>query len=347
MSNVARSSSIPPFPMFVGCGRSGTTLVRAIFDSHSQLAVTHHAQFIAAMGQRRRRYENDHGLITERFLADLFASHRFPLLQVAQGTVRDAFDTPVPSYADGVRRVLALYARNQGKSRYADKTPGHVVRIRLLSELFPEARFVHVIRDGRSSWLGYRERGFGPQTLADAAFNWKGRVLRGRRAGLALGDQRYREVRYEDLVERPRETLEPVCRFLDLEYEDDMLQFHQRADTVLAGMGTSGRSAFENVGQPLTKGMRDWRTTLSTQELELFDAIAGKLLGDLGYERTEGATTPSLRLAVAQGWIDWQRRRTTFQVTRLTRRLGKRAQAGPDDEWGHSQPKSRPSNDES
>lgn len=332
--------------MFVGCGRSGTTLVRAIFDSHSQLAVTHHAQFISAMGQHRRRYENDHGLITDRFLTDLFASHRFPLLQLPEQAVREAFTAPVPSYADAVRRVLHLYARNQGKPRYADKTPGNVVRIELLAEVFPEACFVHIIRDGRSSWLGYRERGFGPQGLADAAFNWKGRVLRGRRAGLALGDRRYREVRYEDLVERPQETLEPVCRFLGLEYEDEMLRFHERADSVLAGMGTSGRSAFENVGQPLTKGMRDWRDGLSSQELQLFDAIAGDLLADLGYERTESSPPPSLRLAVAQSWLGWQRRRASFQITRLTRGVGQRP-GGPDDEWGHSQPKSRPSSEES
>lgn len=333
------------FPMFVGCGRSGTTLVRAIFDSHSQLAVAHHAQFIVEMGRRRRRYETVHGLVTERFLTDLFASHRFPLLQVPEATVREAFIRPVPSYAGAVRRVLGLYAEHQGKPRYADKTPGHVLRIGLLGELFPEARFVHVIRDGRSSWLGYRERGFGPQTLADAAFNWKGRVLRGRRAGKALGEGRYREVRYEDLVERPEETLRPLCAFLDLEYEPNMLQFHERADTVLAGMGGSGRTAFENVARPLTQGLRDWRGELAPEDLELFDAIAGDLLADLGYERTGSADSLAARGAVARGWLQWQGRRGRFQVTRLQRRLGLASSATPVDDWGHSQPRSRPSSE--
>ncbi|MDQ3304490.1 MAG: sulfotransferase [Actinomycetota bacterium] len=332
------------FPMFVGCGRSGTTLVRAIFDSHSQLAVAHHAQFIVTMGRQRRRYEDVHGLHTEPFLANLFASHRFPLLQLSEDEVRQAFQEPTPSYADAVRRVLRLFAVNQGKPRYADKTPGHVVRIGLLSELFPEARFVHVIRDGRSSWLGYRERGFGPQSLADAAFNWKGRVLRGRTAGFALGPSRYQEVRYEDLVEDPEATLEPLCRFLDLQYEPGMLAYHERVETVLAGMGTSGRTAFENIAQPLTKGMRDWRQELSVEEQELFDAIAGELLDELGYERTPGAASASLKLDVVRHWLDWQQRRTRFQLTRLSRRLGRRPTNAPDADWGHSQPKSRSSN---
>jgi hypothetical protein len=331
--------------MFVGCGRSGTTLVRAIFDSHSQLAVTHHAQFIVSMGRHRRRYEDIHGLRTQRFLTDLFASHRFPLLQLSEDEVRQAVADPPPSYADAVRRVLGLFAARQGKPRYADKTPGHVLRIGLLGELFPEARFVHVIRDGRSSWLGYRERGFGPQSLADAAFNWKGRVLRGRKAGLALGPSRYREVRYEGLVEHPEATLEPLCRFLDLEYEPDMLRYHERAETVLAGMGASGRTAFENVARPLTKGMRDWRQELSFEEQALFDAIAGELLGELGYERTPSPASASLKLDLARHWLDWQQRRMRFQLTRLTRRLDRRPTGASDADWGHSQPKSRPSNE--
>jgi hypothetical protein len=345
MQNRDDQSNARSFPMFVGCGRSGTTLVRAIFDSHSQLAVAHHAQFIVTMGRHRRRYEDVHGLRTGVFLADLFASHRFPLLQLSEDEVRHSFEEPTPSYADAVRRVLHLYAARQGKPRYADKTPGHVLRMGLLGELFPESRFVHVIRDGRSSWLGYRERGFGPQSLADAAFNWKGRVLRGRRAGLALGTSRYREVRYEDLVEHPEATLEPLCAFLGLVYEPEMLRYHERAETVLAGMGASGRSAFENVSRPLTKGMREWRQELSGEEQALFDAIAGDLLGELGYERTPSTATAPVKLNVARHWLEWQERRVRFQVTRVTRRLDRGPAGKPDADWGHSQPKSRPSNE--
>ncbi len=317
-------SGTPPLGMFVGCGRSGTTLVRAIFDSHSQLAVTHHAQFIVAMGRRRHRYESRTGLDTERFLADLVASHRFAHLQLTADEVRARLDTPVPDLASGLRRVLALYAERQGKPRYADKTPGHVTRIALLSGLFPEARFVHIIRDGRNSWVGYRDRGFGPKTVADAAFNWKGRVLRGRRAGLALGADRYLEVRYEDLVEKPGPTLEPVCSFLDLAFEPSMLDYHRRADTVLAGLESADRKDFENLFRPLTTGMRDWHTEMSGEEQRTFDAIAGDLLAELGYERpvTAAGRRSGLVVArVAESWAEWQLRRGLFQATLVRRRV--------------------------
>ncbi|HSH59755.1 MAG TPA: sulfotransferase [Acidimicrobiales bacterium] len=332
----------PPMPIFVGCGRSGTTLIRAMFDSHSKLAVSHHAQFIVAMGRRRESYEAQEGFRTDRFLTDLFASHRFPLLLLEEAVVRDELREPPSSYPEAVRRVLALYARQKGKSRYGDKTPGHVLRIALLGDLFPEARFVHIVRDGRNSWLGYRDRGFGPSTLPDAAFNWKRRVSRGRAAGLTLGAERYREVRYEDLVEHPAQTLAPLCRFLDLEFEEDMLRYYERAESVLAGMGAAGRVAFEGVAQRPTAGLRDWRNTLSSEELALFDAIAGDLLVELGYEPAGSAVSPSVKLEFGKAWLGWQRRRAGFQLKAAGRRLLKRSPGHADADWGHLQPKSLP-----
>ncbi|MGQ0744844.1 MAG: sulfotransferase [Acidimicrobiales bacterium] len=308
----------PPFGMFVGCGRSGTTLVRAIFDSHSQLAVTHHAQFLVSMGRRRRYYEGRTGLDTARFVTDLTASHRFAHTQLDPAEIRAAFTRPVPDLPTALRQVLAMYAASQGKRRWADKTPGHVTRVELLASMFPEARFVHIIRDGRNSWVGYRDRGFGPKTVADAAFNWRGRVGRGRRAGLALGPGRYLEVRYEDLVSDPAGALAPVCQFLDLAFEPGMLDYHQRAETVLAGLAPADRQDFENLFRPLTKGMRDWRTEMSGSEQATFDAIAGDLLGQLGYERSSTAAgAVSAASTVAQGWLGWQARRGAFWANRL------------------------------
>jgi len=317
-------SLVPPFGMFVGCGRSGTTMVRAIFDSHSQLAVTHHAQFLVSMGGHRSRYESRAGLDRARFRTDLVASHRFAHLQLTPGDIEAVLADPVPDLASGLRRVLALYAERQGKLRYADKTPGHVTRIKLLADLFDETRFVHIIRDGRNSWVGYRDRGFGPKRVADAAFNWKNRVERGRRAGAALGPQRYLEVRYEDVVEDPAASLAPVCRFLDLDFVPAMLEFQSRAETVLAGLEVADRKDFENLYRPLTKGMRNWSTEMAPNELAAFESIAGDLLADLGYELGSAAASHrGLQAEVerARRWAEWQGRRGAFQATLVRRRL--------------------------
>jgi hypothetical protein len=305
------------FPFFVGSGRSGTTLVRAIFDSHPQLAIPGESNFISAMGKNRHRYEKSDGLDSEAFLSDLLAHPRFRLWGVPDDVVRASFaESPPGDFADGVRRAFELYAVRRGKSRYGDKTPGYVMHLPLLAELFPEARFVHIIRDGRNVALSYVEVSFGPESLEQAALRWRRFVDRGRRTGARLGPTRYLEVRYEDLIEHPEETVRAMCRFFDIGFDPQMFRYPERAAEVARG------SAFPEVHGhlrlPPTKGLRDWRTQMSTDDLATFEILAGDLLSDLGYERA--AMRPGIaRRARATG------KRLRLEMGRVGHRLGKRS----------------------
>jgi hypothetical protein len=135
-----------------------------------------------------------------------------------------------------------------------------------------------------------------------------------------LGGARFHEVRYEDLVEDPERELRAICRFADLEYTDGMLEYHRRADELLDGLRHTGH--IQGVRRPPTARVRDWRTTLSTRQLELFEAAAGDALDAYGYERT--GIQPSARAVVeAQAWrlaTDLERQ-TRILRTRVLRRV--------------------------
>jgi Sulfotransferase family len=96
-----------------------------------------------------------------------------------------------------------LYADAQGKSAYGDKTPAYVRRIAFLADRFPQARFIHLIRDGRNVATSLLENRLGHRRLNETAQYWADCVIRSREAGLALQTTRYREVRYEELVMNP------------------------------------------------------------------------------------------------------------------------------------------------
>lgn len=318
-----------PFPFFVGCGRSGTTLVQAIFDSHPDMAVVHESRFVAAMGRPQRRYVRDGTFDTASFAADLLQSRNFPHLELSPEEVRQVLEPPGPvSFADAVRRVFALYANRHGdKARYGDKTPHYVGHIPMLAGLFPEGRFVHVIRDGRSVTLSYLARERGPKDVAANAFNWRAQVRRGRAAGAKLGPTRYREVRYEDLVEDPETSVRALCKFLELPFDDRMLRYYDRADEVVAPIRNPER--FEHLFRPPTKGLRDWRAEMSGDDVALFEAIAGDLLVELGYERTTTASSSSVGIgAVPRRWLRWQQQRAAFGTQQLRRRL-RRSRSNP------------------
>jgi Sulfotransferase family len=246
----------PIFPFVVGCSRSGTTLLRAMLDAHPQLAVPPESHFALATDVRRLR----RALRRERWFAlwDL-----------------EAPDLRGLNVADAVRALFAAYAGKQGKPRYADKTPHYVSHLPELAGRFPEARFVHVIRDGRDVALSLREVPWGPDGVEEAAMHWRRRVLEGRAAG--LGPDRYRELRYEALVAGPEDELRSLAAWLDLPYDDAMLRYAERP-LVVPYPEHHGR-----LRQPPTPGVRDWRREMPPADVARFEAVAGDALEALGY----------------------------------------------------------------
>lgn len=196
---------LAPLPFVVGCNRSGTTLLRAMLDSHPSLAVIHESRFIpdpanqSAGGVR---------LQVSRFMDDLIAHPSFTRLGLDARDLRSTVEDAGPAnYADAVRTVLTAYAHAAGKARAGDKTPEYVRSMALIGRMLPEARFIHVIRDGRDVAAGIVAAPVGPTDLGDAAGIWEHMVSVGRRDGRRLGSGRYLEVRYERLVRRPVECV--------------------------------------------------------------------------------------------------------------------------------------------
>lgn len=271
------------FPFFVGCPRSGTTLVRAIFDAHPVLAVPAESHFIVSMADDAERYESPAGFRADAFLDDLCGDDRFKVWRFPEDRARRAVTERGPqSLPDAFRAVYAAYAAHHGKPLHGDKTPGYVRRLPLLAEMFPEARFVHVVRDGRDVALSLEQVGWArrqaPDGLATFAGFWRTNLELGFAAGQALGPRRYRELRYEELLDDPERVLRDVCDFLGLPFASSMLAYHEHAKELSA----AGRPPC-HIGRPVTKGLRDWRTEMDAGQVALFEGIAGDLLQRAGY----------------------------------------------------------------
>lgn len=291
---MAPMSSTHPeiFPFILGCGRSGTTLLRAIFDSHAAMAIPHESYFITKLAGRRRRYERNGGFDTDRFTRDLVGHSWFHRWGLNPEDVRGAFRRERPAdFPGAVRSVFSLYAAVHDKPRYGDKTPMYVLHIPLLAGLFPEARFVHIVRDGRDVAMSLLEQEWGSNSVVEAALFWRRRVVKGRRDGSALGPGRYTEVRYEDLVEQPETVVAQLCDFMCLKFEPEMFQYFERAGEIVEGAAFPHRHARINL--PPTKGLRDWRRQMTAADIATFSALAGDTLDDFGYER---GALPSARV---------------------------------------------------
>jgi hypothetical protein len=196
-----------------------------------------------------------------------------------------------------VRAFYKLYSDKVGKPRWGDKTPFYVRRMAMIQEIVPEARFVHIIRDGRAVTLSIKDLWFGPNSIDEAAEFWTARIGEGREQ--APGLKHYMEVRYEDIVVDPEPNLRRICDFLGLEWTDRVLNYHQHVDERIAleippeEIAPDGRvvstaerqKIMERVSRPPDPSRIDrWREDMSAEDQRRFEVIAGPLLSELGYE---------------------------------------------------------------
>jgi hypothetical protein len=286
-----------PYVFIVGCPRSGTTLLRRIVDAHPEIAITPETHWITNV------LDGDDAVDPERpvgpeLLTRLAGHERFTRIEVDRGELERLLARPEPvSYAEFVSTVFDLYGQAQGKALVGDKVPGYVRHVGTLHRLFPRARFVHLIRDGRdvcSSALGWERKQpsfakystWEEDRVSTTALWWERRVRAGREAGPPLGPGLYFELRYEALVSEPVPACRALCDFLELPYDERILAFHEGHEKDDAGL--SAKKAW----RPITPGLRSWQTEMSGDELERFEAATGALLDELGYPRAVPDPSP-------------------------------------------------------
>jgi hypothetical protein len=279
-----------PYVFVVGCPRSGTTLLRRLLDSHPDLAITPETHFIPRFFKQRIGISGD-GTVTPQLVTALLEHRRFHRLRIDREQLESLLDSErVVRYSTFVSKLFDLYGTRKGKRLVGDKTPGYARNIPTLHHLWPGAKFVHLIRDGRDVCLSVTnwskaERNPGIFTtwnedrISTAALWWERFVQAGREDGRVLGPDLYYELHYEALIARPAEECAALCEFLGVPFYEQVLRFHEGRSR--ANPGLTSNAAW----LPITRGLRDWRTQMRPEDIERFEASVGELLEELGYAR--------------------------------------------------------------
>jgi hypothetical protein len=270
--------SQPKGPIFVvGMNGAGTTMVLDRLNSHPQLyGFRIETKILPYYLSHASRFGDLAVDANFRRLLDEMRS-AFPFRKVNAGRPIEAPEgwqrltrTPAAIFD----RLMRDLAQREGKHRWCEKSPIHVLHIPQLAEAWPNAQFLHVIRDGRDCAASFHRRwGYTPQA---SVFRWKNRVRAGRQAGLQLGAQRYLEVRYEALTSRPDLEMERVCRFLGVDYDEAMLTSERTAKRV-GGIDSAEIRAND----------RSFAGYFTPEQCRRMDRIAGAALAELGYQTSD------------------------------------------------------------
>ncbi|MEA3377871.1 MAG: sulfotransferase [Chloroflexota bacterium] len=271
-----------------GCSRSGTTLLGSILGAHTSCVCPPESHFKVSVLRSSRTA--DGGIDVARALRLIRIHWRFKLWGI---DVHPA-EAPTGSYVELIDWLVDEYARRRGMAAHVwvDHTPENINYAPLLLKLFPQARIVHLVRDGRAVANSILPLDWGPNTVIRAAPWWRAHV----REGLALEERlppsQILRVRFEDIVHAPEETIRRLCSGLDLPFEPRMLH----ADGFQPPDYTAGQHKM--IGQRPNPGRAArWESELTPRQVEIFESLAGDLLRELGYPLLYGpqARPPTLR----------------------------------------------------
>jgi hypothetical protein len=271
-------------PVFVlGCGRSGTKLLY-----HTLLSAGGFALYYAesnAFNLIGLRFGNLAQRENRRTLLDHWLRS---MLFYRTGLSREEIEPKIleecRSAGDFLRILMETIARKQGVERWAECTPLHLLYLPLIKKLLPDALIVHIIRDGRDvavsldriGWIKPFSWDRKRHLLAPAIF-WKWIVGKGRRYGSRMGAD-YLEVHFEDVVQKPQETLARIGAFIDHDLDYERIQKNPRGSMV------DPNSSFRGDGQEKESNpVGRWKTVLSAKDIAQVEYLIGNELQETGY----------------------------------------------------------------
>jgi hypothetical protein len=289
----SRTSSRSSAPVFVlGCGRSGTKFLYHTLLSGGGFAVyfaeSNTFNLLGVRFGNLARRANRRKLLDAYFKSNLFERTGLKREDI-EGQVMDNCRNP----GDFLRIVMGAMARQQGVGRWAESTPLHLLNLPQIKRVVPDALIIHIIRDGRDvaaslhriGWIRPLRWDRSRACLVPAIF-WRWIVSKGRRYGRAMGND-YMEVHYEDVVQKPRETLAQIGEFIGQKLDYDEIQ------RVGLGSVSNPNSSFRGDGKEAeTHTLGRWKNSFTAEEVRDIESLQGELLQSTGY----ALSTPAEKL---------------------------------------------------
>ena len=294
-----------PVTIFTGVPRSGTTMLGDLANRYLNIGCANEGPFelwLADAVSDDRELQNN--VVFEQVLHEL-AEHQYFTL-VFRGTVSTSdivsklrpyvIERSIESLGLAVLQITADYLERPGLGH---EDPLIIDDLSKTLRVFPECRIVQIIRDPRDVALSILKFPWGANNPVVAADDWNRKVRQTRELGHELGPERYHELRYEDLLLTPRETMGALMQFVHGSIDESLLQAY----------------VSETEANPLRTNSGKWAKAFSARDLYRIEACAAEQMREVGYERT---TSAGRMPGFVRSFWRWHHRGT--QLSRIVRR---------------------------
>ncbi len=260
----------------IGCDRSGTTFLGSVIGSHSKCIATPESQFkVECYSEEYKSSFN----AKETFIK-IQNTQRFKNWNTSISFTKAEYNE-IKNYPDLILNIVQKY--NIGKQHkttaeiWVDHTPINVEYVDFLKQLYPNAKFLHIIRDGRAVASSLKNLPWGPRSVQDAARFWLKKLAFGFAYEIKYPKD-ILSIKYESLLNDTEITIKQITDFMGIEYEKNMLE----ANGMIVPEYTKHQHAL--VGTKANKArINAWEKNLSRREIELFEYETKNMLNLLGY----------------------------------------------------------------
>jgi len=309
-------------PFFiVGSGRSGSTLLRMILASHSRIAIPPETWFLIPLCEQIPLERPLDASAVEKAIAIMTGHYRWPDMGVDASAFRqEVTSVKEPYLKDVVEIVYRKHLKEEGKTRWGDKTPGYIKIVPELAKLYPDARFIHLVRDGRDVAKSFQSTGWYGPLLHDNTREWTEALAYETRWSRSALASKILSVRYEDMIGDSEAIVRKICAFLGEEFEPQMLSWEGQVSRLVPKREMSIHGKLGR--KPDASDIERWKREMSPWEIFVAEASMAPYLERHGYALKYRGPEWRAAFAIARLYCLTVLRALSFQ-TRMFRYLRK------------------------
>jgi len=283
----------PQNPIFiVGCPRSGTTVLTVQLGRHPDIVTTPETSFFELITHfwpivlRKQPVSNKN-------VDKIFKIPRFRKLNLNLNEVKQLLDNTDRSHRSFFCVLMECFRNQSGKSFWCEKTPRHLYHVKKILEFFPNAKIIHIVRDGRDVANSLRKVYWRESNLLTQAHEWVLNAKIGLALNKRLPKERFLTIFYEDLLTTPEDVLSVTCKFIGVKYypflfsNDKKDNFGDTCVTNWTGNEKDISWLRKTKEKPDVKRIAAWKTECTQDEIVRLNYIMGVWLKHWKYEQTE------------------------------------------------------------
>jgi len=299
-STMSKDEPTPEMFFIVGRGRSGTDLLSSVLNAHPEISVAPEALFVMNLFYTFHKIKDWNSKAKNKFTRYLWGETRLTKWWHLDKdkVVEDILaQNTKASFAQLCRIPYMHYAVKHGKHPLllGDKNPTYTLFVNEIHKIYPDARFVHVVRDYRDNVLSFKNVSFDLKNIYSLAQRWKRynlvvKEFADHHPDLVL------TVRYEDLLGHPEEVLSKICQFLGVDYDAEVLNYYQQK--------SGGDIWQKHLSKPIDPDQRDkWQKQLKKRDIAKIECICSKLGKDYDYEPVHQSFPLSVKMLSLKGLL--------------------------------------------